>query len=322
MLAVIKYVALIIIVFVKKGRGRMKVVAIIIISVLLVMGAVLLVGTLASVDFDFTRLGGGKYEIYTHDIDGSFTDICINVDTADIKFAVAPDGKCRAEFFEDKKVRYTAEVERETLNIKIDDHRRWYDYIGVNFGIPKITLYLPVGAYRDLSVRNSTGNTEIPDGFDFENIGITASTGNISLTGTKASSLTLSLSTGNITVSDVNVENDVTVSVSTGKVSITDLACRNLSTVGDTGDIMMTDVSVSGCFDAKRSTGDISFEDLDANIMTVKTSTGHVKGSITSDKAFDVKTDTGKIKVPHVFSDSENKIKTSTGDVIINVVTD
>ena len=57
-----------------------------------------------------------------------------------------------------KKVKHSVAVKENCLVIDVDDTRKWYEYIGINFGIPKITVYLPKGKYGALLVKTSTSD--------------------------------------------------------------------------------------------------------------------------------------------------------------------
>ena len=294
--------------------------AIIVASVLILVGAAVFVGALASADFDFTKLVGNKYETRTEVIDGSFRSIKIDTDTADIKFIPTKDGSCKAEITDSTKCRHTVTVADGTLTVKLHDECKWYDHIGFNLGTQKITLYIPEGSYETLTVDTSTGDTDISAGFTFGKVKIKASTGNAALDGTTAASLEIALSTGKITVTDTTVNADADIRVSTGKVYLADFTCDNLTTSGDTGELTMENVKISNRFDAVRDTGDILFENLDAGTVTVRTSTGDVKGSLAKEMRFNAKASTGKVDVPLIASDSENIITTNTGDIKISYI--
>ena len=270
-------------------------------------------------------------------IDG-FSNILINTDTSDIIFAVSDDDKCKVICYEQENFEHSVIVQNNTLTIKIDDERRWYEHIGINFGSPDMTVYLPKGQYASLLIKGSTGDIEIPDKFKFENVDISlstgyvnflasasslikikTSTGNIQTKDISAGALDLSASTGNIVLSRVSCEGDIKIKVSTGKTNITDTNCKNIISNGSTGDMTLTNVIATKKFSLERSTGDIKFDRCDAYELSVKTDTGNVKGTLLTDKIFIPQTDTGKIKVPKTTTGGKCEITTDTGDIIISI---
>ena len=233
---------------------------------------------------------------------------------------------------------FSVSVRDGILVIEFADTRKWHERIGFNFGTPKITIYLSQGEYGAFTVRASTGDVEIPKEFTFESIDISqstgdvtnhasaledikikTSTGNILTENISAGALDLSVSTGRIAVSDLTCEGEVELHVTTGKTDLSNIACKNLTSSGDTGDISLKNVIATEKFILERTTGDVLFEGCDAAELFVQTDTGHVTGSLLSDKVFIAQTDTGKVDVPKTVTGGKCEIITDTGDVKITV---
>ena len=305
---------------------------------LIVIGLVMFAAVMNSFDWDFTKLNTYEYETNTHEINKEFSNISINTDTADILFAVSDDDKCKVICYEQENLNHSVDVQNDTLTIKIDDEIKWYEYIGINFSSPSITIYLPMDEYASLHIKGSTGDIEIPNEFKFENVDISlstgdvnflasvsslikikTSTGNIQTKDISAGALDLSASTGNIVLSRVSCEGDIKIKVSTGKTNISNMECKNVISKGSTGDITLTNVIATEKFTLNRSTGDISFDKCDADEIYITTDTGNVKGTLLTDKIFIPQTDTGKIKVPKTTTGGKCEITTDTGDIIISI---
>lgn len=318
-------------------RTRTKVWLIIAASFVLV-GCVVFGGVMTMFKWDFTKLSTVNYETNTYEVNDVFDGISINTDTANIIFALSDDGECRVECCEKEKVKHVVTVKDNKLVIETASKEHWYDYIGINFGSPKITVYLPKTEYASLLIKESTGNIEIPTAFTFKDVDISLSTGSVDFSASasekiqiktstgdicveniSAGALDLSVSTGKVTVSGVKCEGDVTVGVSTGKASVTDTQCKSLISSGSTGDISLDNVIAAEKFSVQRSTGDVKFESCDAAEIYVKTDTGDVTGSLLSDKVFITKTDTGSISVPNSVTGGRCEITTDTGDIEIKV---
>ena len=286
--------------------------------------------------WDFTKLLTAKYEINDYEIREDYKHISIITNTADIVFVVSESQMTSVSCYEQKSIMHSVSVKDSTLEIEIVDTRKWYEYIGINFGTPKITVCIPQGEYGKLSIKSSTGDVEIPEGFKFKSIDISESTGNVTnyasaLEGVKiktttgnicvekasAGSLDLTVSTGKVTVSDVTCEGDVTVGVSTGKAMLSDTRCKSVISSGSTGDILLNNVIATEKFSIERSTGDVKFDGSDAAEIFVETDTGDVSGSLLTDKVFITKTDTGNVDVPKTVTGGRCEITTDTGDIEI-----
>lgn len=271
----------------------------IIATTLLLTGCIIFGGVMTVYKWDFSKLSTNKYETNKYDIADNFKNISINVKTADIVFVASEKAKTEVVCYEQDNANHEVSVDNDTLTIKLVDERKWYEYIGINFRTPKITVYLPQGEYGNLTVSASTGDIDIKN-LSAENINLTVTTGEI-----EAKSITCN--------------GDFKTTVSTGEVELKDVSCKNLSSNGNTGDITLKDVIAEEKFAIERSTGDVKFERCDANEIFVKTDTGDVKGSLLSDKVFITQTDTGNIDVPKTIIGGRCEITTDTGDIKITV---
>ncbi len=303
---------------------------------LVVVGAIIFGGIMMALDWDFSKISTVKYETNEYAINDSYKNIKVITDTADITFIPAENTKVVC--YEETKIKHSVTVKDDTLVIEANDTRKWCEYIGITFGSPKITVYIPTGEYGALTVNASTSDTEISKEFKFESIDISQSTGNvkclayangdikiktstghITVENITTSSLNLAVTTGDIVVSDTKCVGDLSVKVTTGKVKLENIRCSNVISTGDTGDITLTNVITDKSIDIERTTGDIKLNGCDASELVIVTDTGNVKGTLLSDKVFIVKTDTGSIKVPESINGGKCKITTDTGDIKIEI---
>ena len=305
---------------------------------LVLIGCIVFVGVMSMLKWDFKKLSTFKYEKNTHEINEVFSSITMNTDTADINFMLSNDGKCKVDCYESENTKPSVTIKENSLIIEKTDNEPWYKNIGINFGSPKITVYLPKVEYTSLLIKGNTGDILIPRNFTFqkvdislstgdvefyasasESVKIKASTGDIDVENISAGSLDLTVSTGEIDVQGVNCEGDITVNVSTGEAELTDLKCKNLISNGNTGSLSFENVIAKEKFSIKRTTGDVKFRSSDAAEISIKTDTGDVVGSLLTDKVFITDTSTGKIDVPKTVTGGKCEIKTDTGKIKITI---
>lgn len=284
---------------------------------------------------DFTKMFV-DYEINEHVITEEYKNITVVTDTADIVFV--PSNASSVVCYEPQNVKHTVSVKDGTLFVELIDTRKWYEYLNVNFRNSKITVSIPSGEYDTLSVKGSTGDLEVPKGFTFEDATLTLSTGDVEFSATVLKQLTvkastgevdvintavgaldLSASTGEITVENVLCEGDAKIRVTTGKTELENLQCKHLTANADTGDITLEKVIAAGKFSIVTNTGGVKFDSADADEIFVKTTTGHVMGTLLSEKVFITQTDTGKIDVPKTISGGKCEIVTNTGDIKLSI---
>lgn len=318
--------------------SRITKIWLIIATAFVLVGCVIVGSVMTVLEWDLSKLSTIKYGTSEHMIHEAYRDIAIETTTADIQFVPSENGKASVVCYEPENMKHSVAVEDGTLVIRVVDTRKWHEHIDIHIGTPKVTIYLPQSGYGMLSVKASTGNVELPQVFEFENIDISLSTGavkcmasasgNIKIRSTtgairvenvSAGSLDLSASTGMVKVSKVTCDEDVTVRVTTGKTDLTDIRCRNVISTGDTGDVFLKDVIATEKFSIDRSTGDVEFEGSDAAEIFVETETGDVTGTLLSEKVFMTNTDTGDIDVPKTMTGGRCEITTDTGDIEIDI---
>lgn len=271
----------------------------IIASSLTILGLLLFASVMTSLGWDFTKLNTVKKETNTHIISEEFYNISIQTDTTDIVFLPSEDSKAKIVCREDENARHKVSVENGTLTVKEIDSRKWYEYIGINFGSTKITVYIPAKEYGELKVKTITGDIRVKNmSFD---------------------SLDLSVSTGDITVADMTCKGDIKIKVTTGETKLSYITCKNFISSGSTGDVNMKYVIAQEKMSVVRDTGDIEFKECDAFTVYLKTDTGDIEGSFITGKDFNVKTDTGDIDVPKNVTGGKCEIITDTGDIEIKI---
>ena len=306
-------------------------------AALVVLGAMVFGAAACSAGCNIAWLGTGEYETNAHEITEDFSGISVYTDTSKVVFAPSEDEKCTVVCYEEKKKRHSVSVENGVLTVELVDTRSWFERISW-FGNPKITVYLPKTEYFSLVVDEATGDVEIPNGFNFnsvdvsvstgsvrclssakERMKISTSTGNVSLDGVSTGSLNISVTTGRVTTSNVTCGGDVTISVSTGRLIASDITCSDFSTTGSTGEVSLKNVIAAGSLSIDRSTGRVDLDDCDAADVRIITSTGSVSGTLLSEKVFIARSNTGDIDVPQSATGGRCEITTTTGDIKIRI---
>lgn len=268
-------------------------------TLLVIAGACAFAAIMVQCNWDFTKLSTVTYETNTYSVTEEFESISVDIDTADILFAFCEDGKCRVECYEEENAKHSVTVQEGVLVIQEAEQKAWHDHIGIYFGSPKVTVYLPKSEYASLTVKTDTGDITV------ENMILDV--------------LELSVSTGDITVSAVTCQGDMQVNVTTGEMKLTDTTCQNLTSKGSTGDITLKTVIVADALAIERSTGDVRLEGADAARLSIDTNTGDVKGRLLTDKVFIAESDTGRVDVPKSENGGRCEVRTNTGDIILAV---
>jgi len=316
----------------------MKKPAIISAIALMALGLITFVCVMAVYGFDFSKLSTENLQTNLHEISDSFHSISIDTDTSNITLLPSPDGTCRVECLETDKLRHNVKVEDGTLSVTGQDHRQWFDYIGIFQKSPGLKLYLPERIYKELSIDTHTGNITLPKDFSFDSISIHATTADVSceasatnaveihlttgdlrLANTKTGTISLSSDTGDMKLEHIDCERDISITRTTGDLNMESVTCGTLSVSSDTGDAELRNVIVDGQLSIKASTGDVTFDRCDGGNITVNTTTGDVKGTLLTGKQFSGTATTGSVRLPQSTTGGQCKINTTTGDIHITV---
>ena len=249
--------------------------ALIIAASLVLAGIIIFAAGMTAADWDFQILSNREYTTVTHCVSVGFTDIIINSSNTDITFAVSDDGGCRVVCYEYEKRRHTVSVENGALLITEQKNLVLRDHIGVDFETSNITVYLPKGDYGMLNISNKTGDISIPADFHFKNADISVSTGDVNYNAC-GENIKIKASTGDITLAGVNA-NTITVSASTGDVKLEKCDAATLDIKTNTGDITGT-ICTEKVFVYKTSTGKVSLPQTQSGgEFRLTTSTGDIK---------------------------------------------
>ncbi len=185
---------------------------------LILIGCMIFGGAMTILKWDFSRLSTVKYETNTHVVRESFKNISITVNVADIDFVLSEGTNCSVVCHEQANLKHSVTVEDDSLVIEVVDTRKWYEHVGISFGSPKITLFLPQGEYRSLFIRSNTGDVKLSREYTFESIDIAGNTGSVTSYASASGSVKINTSTGDILVENISAEG-LDLSVSTGKIT-------------------------------------------------------------------------------------------------------
>ena len=228
-------------------------------------------------------------------IEEAFNKISIDVETEDIDIYYS-NNENKMVFNETNEVSLEVKLVNDTLIICIADERKFYDQM-FDFTIYKLDLFLSKDIIENIDIKCSTGDINIHDGLNVNNLKINNSTGDIEASNCDLGCLDINTSTGNIDLKNVG--------------------CQKLNIEITTGNTKLTNVLVEEDLNINGSTGNVYLNDFDAKNIYIKLSTGNVKGTILTNKFFIVSSSTGDVVVPETRYGGKCKISTSTGNIIV-----
>ena len=274
---------------------KKTVVAIVLAFSLIFVGALTFLLGMHMLGYDFKKLSMENYVTVELTVEEPFSNIRIEVDTSDVRFALSEDGNCKVVCRQRDDMPHSVAVVNGTLTVQFEDEREWYDHIGIFFESGEVVIYLPASTYNSVVIETDTGDVEMKD--------------------LHLQSLLLESDTGDVTLTAVHVESELRFKTDTGDITYTNSTCKRLSIEVDTGDIALQGVIVTEDIRIQSDTGDVELNACDASTLDIKTSTGDVSGRLLSPKTYVVDTSTGDVRVPNSSTGGVCSIKTSTGDI-------
>lgn len=268
-------------------------------AILFGVGCMIFGGVMTVLGWDLTRLSTVRYETNEYVLTELYTDIAVDTVTADVLLFPAEGTETRVVCREAENVKHTVAVSDGRLTVTVKDTRRWYEHIGVSFEMPRVTVYLPQGAYGAVSV--------------------SAATGDLCVEALMADTLALSVTTGKVSVQDVACAGDASVHVTTGDVTVRNGRFGSLSSRGTTGDLMLQNTLAEKTLSVRRETGDVTLDGCDAAQILVQTTTGDIAGTLLSEKVFHAKTTTGRVSVPQSTAGGPCELSATTGDITVEL---
>ena len=273
--------------------------------------------------------------------EGDFNSVTVDTIAADVTLAYAEDGVCRVEARDRESITYTAEILDNTLLIRAEDHRSWWEHVEF-FGTsqtPAVTVYLPAKSLKTLSVDVTTGDVSVPRDFTFSgNVELSSNSGDLTLLAAVEGDTSLETTTGDVTVEgkhktvsasattgDITLRHvdakELTVSVTTGSIHVQKAVAVAVTAAAGTGDVILEDVITDDAIRVTTTTGDQQLLRVLCGSMTLRAGSGCV--TLTESVALGhaaVKTTTGD--VTFVRSDAVTlSVDVTTGDVTGSLLT-
>ena len=180
---------------------------------------------------------------------------------------------------ENKKRAYEFFVVDDVLTIK-SVKTRWYNFFRIGIDRSKIRLYVPKSMIETLSVISNTGCVDI---------------------------------------SSITCTGAIDIPINTGKINLESVSCQTFNSKGNTGCVSLNKLIATESISIKRGTGKVALNDCFSPEIFVKTNTGSVCGRLSSNMAFVVRTNTGRMEIPKIpigeAIRGRCEIKTNTGNI-------
>lgn len=287
---------------------------------LVAVGGLMTAAAMAIGNFDIHHMKGLSFEMKTFEVKEGFSDIHVEDAESNVRILRATDGKCKVICPEKQggSVYHTVTVSNGVLSVQRHDARKWYQYIGISFGIPEVEVYLPKKEYGQLSVRSTAGGIQVDDGFTFESVSLNSVSGSVRMYSEVKKVLTAESTSGRVTIENASPET-LAAKSSSGRILLSHIRSGEITARSTAGKIELTDVIAEKNLYAKSISGGVALHGCDGGTIKIESTSGSVKGTILSDKIFIANSTSGRVDVPRSAVGGECEITTTSGRIDIEI---
>lgn len=260
------------------------------------------------------------YEEKTFPVSGKVNDIQISDSENSVKILPSGDGTCKVLCPErtDGSVYHTVEVRDGVLSVQRHDERKLFQFIGVNFNIGSVEVYLPEGEYGALTASSTAGSISVADGFTFESASLKSTSGSVRMFSQVKKELKAESTSGRVTIENASSET-LSAKSSSGRIVLSHIRSGEITAKATAGKIELTDVIAEKNLHAKSVSGGVALEGCDGGTIRIESTSGSVKGTILSDKIFITDSKSGSVKIPRSAPGGECEITTTSGSIAIEI---
>lgn len=287
---------------------------------LVAAGAILILTAMAIGKGNWKELKSVGYEERTFPVSGEVRDIQISDSENGIKILPSGDGTCKVICPEktDGSIYHTVEVRNGVLSVQRHDARKWFQFIGVNFYIGGVEVYLPEGEYGALTASSTAGSLSVADGFTFESADLKSTSGSIRMLSQVKQELHAESASGSVRVENASPEK-LYAKTSSGRIELTHIRGGSVTAKATAGKITLKDVITKGALSAQNISGGVALEGCDGGTIRIACTSGSVKGTLLSDKIFITDSKSGSVKIPRSTEGGECEITTTSGSIRIDI---
>ena len=209
-----------------------------------------------------------------YDIEGTYSNIKINLISSNIEFKKSTDGTTSVLCEEKEKIKHEVKAEEDILSIDEYDLYKWYEKIfRFNFKTLKVIVNLPEDIYNDIEIKNVSGDIKI-DNYKFN-------------------SLNINLTSGKVLLTNVEVVNKIDIKTTSGDINLKTVNTNDISIKVTSGDVSLNSVIATNSIIINGTSGDVTLSKSDSLRIEINLTSGDVRGNILTGKNFDVSTVSG-----------------------------
>lgn len=289
--------------------------------IIILLSGVLIAGLLGYIDTDFSKYFSDTELIFDKTFDGSeMKDIDIDMKSADVKIYKSDDQSIRVVYYgpesEKEKPTVSADYTEGVLNIEQKTRVQFFRW----FNTDRVEIYLPEKYLGPIELGLSSGNLDFVEAFEFSQMRINLTSGNIKATTLSTENLEYVMSSGNLNCEGItsdtfsikltsgSFKSDELVGTGAIKASSGNISIKHFSGSGEikltSGDFYLGLDALNGDLDIGLTSGNLHLDllgETDGIYCDFRVTSGNIKTNFGD-------VDEGNVgsNLTHTFSDSED----------------
>ena len=248
-------------------------------------------------------------EIETLIVEGSWQDITFKASDTDVLRVLHYGAKNTPE---DRLF----SISKDGNVLRVTASRDFRLNIGFNIAREEVVMLMPIGWKGRVEALSSSGSLRLEQKFNWGDVLLNTSSGDIRLGGIDCGELSIDASSGTVRVEGgVRAAGDIKIGTNSGSVRLTGvLEGENIYLTASSGNISSQEEITSASFSASAMSGDIRLGNLvRAEGLKLSTSSGNIRAAKIDAKTYDIYTNSGSVNIEGVSGDGQ--LKSSSGDI-------
>lgn len=170
---------------------------------------------------------------------------------------------------------------------------------------------------KQAEIGSSSGSVRLSEVTAEETLAVQSLSGLAALDECSAREISVSSTSAGIRLSDVDAEESLTVETTSGSIVLEKGSARDISASSTSGGIRLSEADAEDTLTVESISGGIRLDGGQAQKTEITSSSGSVKGTVTGEYLYDVRTSSGSISVPKSGGSRLFRVTTSSGSVRI-----
>ncbi len=322
-----------------KIKIKPKIICCILAGLLIVAGFVLVANGLEQTEYSLANFFVSQPKTKTETVDLPFDSVEIIESNCRVEVRFDDGANAAVKYPEKGASKQSVSVKNGKLTVKANDGRTFFERLKFSLEKPTVTVYIPINNHVDsLSVNTTSGTIHVyysntcvigdikltsktgniySDSLASGNISLKSEKGLLSVSNAKPQNVKAVTKSGDVTLSTLEIANSCKAKTDSGKLKINKVRAQTIESENIKGKNELYDAWADTLLSVKSEKGNIQLKACDGKLIKVQNGSGSIKGTIRSERSYNVMTSFGKVEIPKDSIGEPCELSTVSGDIEI-----